>query len=88
MQTFCQLVCSRQGDQLEAWLTCIEAEGATELQAFARGIRKDQAAMTAGFTVKYSQGPVEGHVHRVKLIKRSGYGKMGFPMLRQRVLLR
>jgi len=88
VQTFCQLVCSRQGDQLEAWLTCIEAEGATELQAFARGIRKDQAAMTAGFTVKYSQGPVEGHVHRVKLIKRSGYGKMGFPMLRQRVLLR
>jgi transposase len=88
VQTFCQLVRSRQGDQWEAWLIRIEAEGTTELQAFARGIRKDQAAMTAGFTLKYSQGPVEGHVHRVKLIKRSSYGKMGFSLLRQRVLLR
>ncbi len=29
---------------------------------------------------------VEGHVHRLKLIKRMGYGRAGFPLLRQRVL--
>jgi hypothetical protein len=31
-------------------------------------------------------GVVEGHVHRLKLIKRMGYGRAGFPLLRQRVL--
>lgn len=79
---------TRQGDQLEAWLAHVEAEGAPELQAFVRGLRKDQAALTAGFALTYSQGPVEGHIHRVKLIKRSSYGKMGFASLRQRVLIR
>lgn len=87
VQAFCQIVRTRHGEQLEAWLTLVETDGTRELRAFAAGIRKDQAAMTTGCTLPYSQGPVEGNVHRVKLIKRSGYGKMGFPTLRQRVLL-
>ena len=47
----------------------------------------DLDAVRAGVREPYSQGPVEGHVHRLKLIKRSGYGRMSFPLLRQRVLL-
>jgi transposase len=40
----------------------------------------------AGLTLPWSTGPVEGHIHRLKLIKRSMYGKAGFALLRQRSL--
>jgi transposase len=33
-----------------------------------------------------SNGLVEGQIHRWKLVKRQGYGRMGFALLRQRVL--
>jgi len=35
----------------------------SELHGFAKGLRKDWAAVTAGLTVPYSSGAVEGHVN-------------------------
>jgi hypothetical protein len=49
-------------------------------------VRADQAAVFAGLTVPSSNGIVEGHVNRLKLIKRSMYGRAKFDLLRQRVL--
>jgi transposase len=40
----------------------------------------------AGLTLPHSNGIVEGKVNKLKLIKRMGYGRAGFPLLRQRVL--
>jgi transposase len=37
-------------------------------------------------TQKWSNGPVEGHVNRLKTIKRQMYGRAGFVLLRARVL--
>ena len=44
-------------------------------------------AVTAGLTLPYSSGPVEGTVNRIKMIKRQMYGRAGFSLLRKRVLL-
>jgi hypothetical protein len=55
--------------------------------SFAQGLREDLAAITAGLTLPWSNGPVEGHVNRLKLRKRQGYGRAGFALLRHRVLL-
>ena len=44
------------------------------------------AAVKAALTFPWSNGPVEGHINRLKLIKRSGYGRMQLDLLRQRVL--
>jgi transposase len=57
-----------------------------ELQSFAAGVEKDKEAVRAGLTWWINNGMVEGHVTKLKLIKRSMYGKAGFPLLRQRVL--
>ncbi|MBA3823244.1 MAG: transposase [Ktedonobacterales bacterium] len=70
------------------WLTLIEQRGCEQLRAFAVRLRKDRAAVAAGLTEVWTQGAVEGHVNRVKLIKRSGYGRMSFTTSRQRVLIR
>ena len=49
-------------------------------------LQRDYAAVKAALTLPWSNGPVEGHINRLKLIKRSGYGRMQLALLRQRVL--
>jgi transposase len=53
---------------------------------FARGLQDALRAIKAGLTLEWSNGVTEGHVHRLKLVKRQGYGRAGFARLRQRVL--
>ena len=64
-----------------------EASPVSELRGFSKGLRKDWAAVTAGLTVSYSSGAVEGHVNRIKMIKRQMYGRAKPDLLRKRVLL-
>jgi len=56
------------------------------LQRFAKGVRADLDAVRAGLPEIWSNGPTEGFVHKRKLLKRQGYGRAGFDLLRQRVL--
>ena len=54
--------------------------------SFARGLRADRAAVEAAFALEWSNGPTEGNVNRLKLIKRQGYGRASFDLLKARVL--
>jgi len=85
-QAFMQMIWEQTGQQLDAWLSAVEASHLPELESFAKGIQQDKAAVLAGLTLPYSTGPVEGHVNRLKLIKRSMYGRAKLPLLRARVL--
>jgi transposase len=53
---------------------------------FVKGLEKDKEAVLAGLTESYSNGMTEGFVNKLKLIKRQGYGRASFPLLRQRVI--
>jgi transposase len=64
----------------------LEAAATTDLCSFAAGLRQDQAAVRASIAEPWSNGPVEGQVNRLKLIKRSMYGRAKFDLLRSRVL--
>ena len=86
VQDFVHMVRLRQGDKLDAWLKRATSSHLPDLRRFAVGIERDKAAVVAGLTHKYSNGVVEGHVNRLKLIKRMMYGRAGFALLRQRVL--
>jgi transposase len=77
---------NRKGECLDAWLDQIANSKLPELQSFAAGIEKDKDAVKNGLTWWINNGMVEGHVTKLKLIKRQGYGKAGFPLLRKRVL--
>jgi len=86
VQQFAQMLRTRTGEHLDAWLTRVESSNLPELQSFAAGIEKDKDAVRAGLTWWINNGMVEGHVTKLKLIKRQGYGRAGFPLLRKRVL--
>jgi transposase len=86
-QSFRSMQRQRQGkERLDGWLQEASSSNLPELQHFAAGIQRDKAAVQAGLSLPYSNGPVEGHINRLKLIKRSMYGRAHFDLLRQRVL--
>ena len=88
VQDFLAMMRKREGERLDAWLTQVHESGLPELESFAHGVERDKDAVQAGLTLAINNGQVEGHVTRVKLIKRMMYGKAGFALLRQRVLHR
>jgi transposase len=69
----------------EDWLAAVAESGCAELRSFADGLRQDKAAVSAALSEPWSNGPVEGHVNRLKTIKRQMYGRAGFQLLRARV---
>ena len=83
VRAFSELLRQRRPAGLDPWL---DAVATTELRGFAAGLRLDKEAVRAAMAEPWSNGPVEGQVNRLKLIKRSMYGRAKFDLLRQRVL--
>ena len=86
VQQFAHMLRTRSGEHLDAWLVRVQSSKLPELQSFGASIEKDKDAVRAGLTWWINNGMVEGHVTKLKLIKRQGYGKADFPLLRKRVL--
>jgi transposase len=85
-QEFAGLVRDRQAEQLDAWLERASASTAAGFRSFAASLRRDEAAVRAGMSLPWSTGPVEGEINRLKLIKRTMFGRAKLDLLRQRVL--
>jgi transposase len=85
-QAFLALMRERRGDDLEAWRAEATHCGIDELARFAQGLQDDLSAITTGLTLEWNNGVTEGQIHRLKLVKRQGYGRNGFALRRQRLL--
>lgn len=85
---FLRLLRERDQTALGPWLDAAAASQIPEMCSFAAGLRRDAAAVEAALSMEWNNGQVEGHVNRLKLLKRQGYGRSGFALLRQRVLHR
>jgi transposase len=86
VQRFRRLLHQRQGEALEGWIANAQASGIPELAQFATGLLREYDWVVAGITHPASNGPTEGANTKLKLIKRTMYGRAGFPLLRHRVL--
>ncbi|HEY6407754.1 MAG TPA: transposase [Ktedonobacteraceae bacterium] len=86
VQDFRSMVTRRHLAFLPRWIEEAKASGLPELRRFAEGLLRDYDAVRAALSFEYSQGQTEGQVHRLKLIKRQGYGRASFDLLRLRVL--
>jgi transposase len=84
---FAEMMTHRHGQNLETWMNAALGDDLPELHSFVTGLRRDQDAVTAGLTLPYSSGPVEGHVNRTKMLKRQMYGRANPDLLRKRILL-
>jgi transposase len=87
VRSFAGMMTRRQGLlALEDWLTQVEADDQPALHSFARGIRRDQQAVTAGLALPYSSGALEGKNCKIKYLKRLMYGRANFDLLRKMAL--
>lgn len=69
-----------------SWMHDALMSGLTPFNTFATGLHRDRAAVVAGLSLSWNNGLVEGHVNRLKMLKRQMYGRAGFHLLRIRVL--
>lgn len=87
-QAFVRMIRGRNASAFAPWLEETLQGGVPELRTFAAGIKRDHAAVLAALSHEWSQGQVEGQIHRLKLLKRQSYGRAGFDLLRHWVLAR
>jgi len=80
---FCRIIKERD---TAAWPKWCEDTKTSLLATFAKYLCRDEAAVLAALQQPWSNGPVEGNIHRLKLIKRSMYGRAKFDLLRIRVM--
>ena len=86
-QDFAQLMRQRQPEHFDAWLERASAGTLEAVQRFASGLRDDYAAVKAGLTLPWSTSPVEGHINRLKMLKRQMFGRARLDLLSRRFVL-
>ena len=83
---FLGLMHRRSLRQFDRWLGRLSCCDAAEMRRFAQSLRADLPAVRAAFKLPWSNGQTEGHVNRLKLLKRQMYGRANIELLRLRVL--
>ena len=72
-------------DKLDQWLHEAAGCGLQAIQRFARTVGHDLAAVRNALTERWSNGPVEGQINRLKALKRAMYGRASVELLRARL---
>jgi transposase len=85
-QDFAELLRQRQPEKLDGWLERAAQSTLKAFERFAAGLGNDYEAVKAGVTLPWSTGPVEGHINRLKMLKRQMFGRANIDLLRLRVL--
>jgi transposase len=83
---FVQMVRQRQCEELPTWLHEAKTCSLEEFRRFASGLEKEYDALAAALSEEWSNGQVEGHITRLKYLKRQMYGRAKIDLLRLRVL--
>jgi transposase len=76
----------RDPAKLDSWLDDAHRSGLYGLRRFAYTVRHDLAAVRNAISERWSNGQTEGHINRLKTLKRQMYGRAGTELLRARLL--
>lgn len=85
-QEFVTMLKERQAEALDGWLKRAKESHIADLKSFAHGILRDYAAVYAACSRPESNGITEGHVNRLKFLKRQMFGRAHLDLLRVKVL--
>jgi transposase len=84
---FIHMIRTQSGGEWDSWLeTCCQS-AVKELRNFAISLKRDETAVYEAIRQPWSNGATEGHVNRLKFLKRQMYGRANFDLLRLKVLL-
>jgi transposase len=77
---FAALVRGREPERLDPWLQRAQDGAVALLRRFARRLSADYDAVRAAVTLDWSNGPIEGQISRLKMMKRTLYGRVGLDL--------
>lgn len=83
---FYRMLKTKNKTLLHPWFINVSESGLTELERVAAGMESDAPAVVEAISCSWSNGVVEGHINRLKMLKRQMYGRAGFELLRRRVM--
>ena len=84
---FVVMIRQRKGEHLTRWVKrATGLQVPSSIRQFAEGLKNDWDAIVAGLTLPWNNGSAEGHINRLKLIKRQMFGRANFDLLRARFL--
>ena len=86
VESFREAITGRSEAKLDAWMDAATKSQLPEFENFMMVLRRDEAAVRAAASSKWSNGQTEGQVNRLKMMKRQMYGRANFDLLRARVL--
>jgi len=85
-QEFNRILKQRDQEAFPSWMQRASQSRIPEMKSLAAGLERDRAAVVAALTYRWSNGPTEGHINRLKTLKRAMYGRAKFDLLRIKVL--
>ncbi len=80
---FYRMLKTKNKSQLNQWFADVSKSGLVDLQRVAAGMEADATAIYEAISSRWSNGVVEGHVNRLKMLKRQMYGRAGFERKRR-----
>jgi len=86
-QSFINILRKQQGEAFDHWLQQVQEAQIKPLIAFAKSLKNDYDAVLAALSSPFSNGPTEGHINKLKMIKRQMFGRAGPQLLTKRFLL-
>ena len=87
-ESFTEMMRTRQPDGFDDWLERAKKSTRAPIRNFAKNLNRDYDAVRAAFELPWSTSPVEGHINKLKLLKRQMYGKAKLDLLEKRILYR
>jgi transposase len=84
--SFRSILCGGKVSSLQRWAEKAATAGIPAVRRFVEKLQEDWAAVENAVEQTWSNGPAEGHINRLKTLKRQMYGRASFELLRARVL--
>lgn len=85
-QAFTRSLRERRSDEFDRWLVRATASTLAPFRRFAKSLQRDYEAVKAAFELPWSTSPVEGHINKLKMVKRQMYGRAKLDLLEKRLL--
>jgi len=87
VKSFKEMMFSKHYEQLEGWIENAQKSDIPEIHSFINGLKQDFNAVKAAIQYPYNNGVAEGTVTKIKLIKRTMFGRASFDLLKTKILL-
>jgi transposase len=82
VMSFRGILRSSKPQTLDRWMERTLASGIHSMKQFVKNLHCDLDAVKNAVREPFSNGPAEGHINRLKTLKRAMYGRAGFELLR------